>query len=84
MNHQFPIFTNGHDPIQEWINKKNIEKCKKNIEINTLSKIQYKSIDDLISNYTVAELKVHAKHINLKGVSKLNKAELAKVIFEKS
>lgn len=52
--------------------------------MKTSVNIQKMSVNDLISKYTLAELKVHAKQINLKGVSNLNKADLAKKIFEKS
>lgn len=82
--HNFPIFSDGFDPIQGWIDKRNAEKHKRHIEMKTSVNIQKMSVNDLISKYTLAELKVHAKQINLKGVSNLNKADLAKKIFEKS
>lgn len=80
--HNFPVFSDGFDPVQDWINKRNAEKHKKNMEMKTSVNIQKMSINDLISKYTLAELKVHAKQINLKGVSNLNKSDLAKKIFD--
>ena len=82
--HNHPVFFDGFDPVHDWINKQNAEKHKKTMEMKTTVNIKNMSVNDLISKYTLAELKVHAKQINLKGVSNLNKSDLARKIFDNS
>lgn len=49
-------------------------------DINIHVAIKTKSVDELMIKYNCSELKVYAKHANIKGVSKMNKLELASKI----
>lgn len=80
--HNLSELSDGPDGFQEGVDKQKAEQHKRNIDMKTSVDIQKVSVDDLISRYNLAELKVHAKQIGLTGVSNLNKAGLAKKIFD--